>query len=361
MPHLSWNEIRVRAARFADKWKFDWYEKGEKNSFYDGLFDVFGVDRHEVGRFEAYVTKLNNKRGYIDLFWPTKLIAEHKSLGGDLVKARGQADEYCDGLPLHERPRYMLACDFQNFVLTDLSERETTEFKLAELPHNAEAFGFMLDLQEPDFRNQDPANARASELVGALHDAMKQSGYRGHDLECYLVRIVFCLFADDTGIFDRNIFLRFIRNRTRLDGADTGPLLNRLFQELNTPDGRRSANLDEDLARFPYINGDLFAERLSIPDFTTEMRKALLAVCKFDWSNISPAIFGTLFQSVMDPDQRRIQGGHYTIEKNILKVIEPLFMDDLRAEFERLINRKDARRRTDLQKFQKKLGTLRFF
>ena len=357
----SWNDIRIRAAGFANDWKDAYYEKGEAQTFYNELFEVFGLRRRDFGLFEEYVKRLNNKGGFIDLFWPNTLIAEHKSRGGNLEEARKQAVDYCMGLAADERPRFLLTCDFQNFVLRDLSKGEITRFQLAELARHVEAFSFMLGLQERVYRDQDPANVRASELVGALHDAMEASGYRGHDLERYLVRIVFCLFADDTGIFDRDIFLFFIETRTRPDGLDTGPLLNRLFQELNTPDDERSITLDEDLALFPYINGDLFAETLPIPDFDLGMREALLGVCKFDWSNISPAIFGTLFQSVMDPKQRRVQGGHYTVEKNILKVIDPLFMDDLRAEFERLTKRKDSRRRADLQKFQQKLGTLRFF
>ncbi len=357
----SWNQVRRRAAAFADSWEDASYERGEAQTFYNEFFEVFGLRRRDFGLFEAYVKKLNDKGGYIDLFWPNTLIAEHKSLGGDLEKARKQALDYCLGVSDEERPRFLLACDFQNFVLRDLSKGKTTRFQLAHLPDHVEAFSFMLGLQERVFHDQDPVNVQASERVAKLHDALEASEYRGHDLERYLVRIVFCLFADDTGIFNRDSFLFFIQTRTRPDGLDTGPLLNRLFQVLNTPTGKRPPNLDEELAQFPYINGDLFAEVLPIPDFDSEMRKALLGVCKFDWSNISPAIFGTLFQSVMDPKQRRIQGGHYTIEKNILKVIDPLFMDDLRGEFEKLKSHRGTRRRSDLQEFQKKLGALRLF
>ena len=176
------------------------------------------------------------------------------------------------------------------------------------------------------------------------------------------MRIVFCLFADDTGIFEpRDIFLEFIESRTSEDGADLGPWLRQVFEVLNTPEEDRSPLLDEDLARFPYVNGDLFQEHLRTPSFDASMREALLDVCRFDWSNISPAIFGALFQSVMEPAERRAQGAHYTTEKNILKVIEPLFMDGLRAEFARLKSRKDSRRRADLHRFQEKLGRMRFF
>ena len=362
MPRLSWPKIRLRADGFAKDWQDEWYEKGQAQSFYNDFFEVFGRRRRDCGLYEQYVKKIDNKGGYIDLFWPNTLIAEHKSLGGDLEKAGGQAIDYCAGVSMDQRPRYILTCDFQNFVLRDLSKGETDRFKLAELPKHVEAFSFMLGLQERVYRDQDPANVRASELVGALHDAMKKSGYRGRDLERYLVRLVFCLFADDTGIFDRDIFLYCIEDRMPPDsGTNMGAFLNHLFQVLNTPVGDRQETLEDDLARFPYINGELFAESLRIPAFSPLMSKSLLRVCMFDWSNISPAIFGTLFQSVMDPVQRRIQGGHYTVEKNILKVIEPLFLDDLRGEFDRLLNRKDARRRGDLRKFQEKLGSLRFF
>ena len=198
--------------------------------------------------------------------------------------------------------------------------------------------------------------------MGRLHDALEASGYSGHDLEVFLVRTVFCLFADDTGIFEpRDLFLDLLETRTREDGSDLGPALARLFQVLNTPVDQRQAKLDEDLACFPYVNGDLFAARLTIPDFDAAMRSALIDACRFDWAAISPAIFGALFQSVMDAAERRAQGAHYTTEKNILKVIGPLFLDDLRAEFNRLRARKDKRRRGELTAFQKRLGGMKFF
>ena len=359
---LSWNEVRVRAATFANKWKDAAYEKGETQSFYNDFFRIFGVERRSVARYEAHVAKLDNRSGYIDLFWPGVLIVEQKSAGRDLVHAYNQAGEYFDALPESQRPRYILVSDFQTFELHDLAERETAAFTLSDLPAHIEKFGFILGVQRRTFRDQDPANIKAAELVGHLHDALAGAGYRGHNLERFLVRIVFCLFADDTGIFEpRDIFFDFIETRTSEDGADLGPWLAQLFQVLDTPDDDRIATLDEDLARFPYINGDLFRGPLRIPSFTATMRDSLLEACRFDWSNISPAIFGALFQSVMDPRERRAQGAHYTTEKNILKVIEPLFMDDLSAEFTRLKSRRDSRRRADLRRFQEKLGQLRFF
>ncbi len=282
--------------------------------------------------------------------------------GRDLKAAYEQAGEYFDALPEGNRPRFILVSDFQTFELHDLDEREVVSFALADLPAHVEAFGFILGVQRRTFRDQDPANIEAAELVGRLHDALSDAGHRGHDLERFLVRVVFCMFADDTGVFEpRDIFLDFIDTRTGEDGADLGPWLAQLFEVLDTPEGERTATLDEDLTRFPYVNGDLFEGHLRTFSFDAAMRAALLDACRFDWSNISPAIFGALFQSVMDPAERRAQGAHYTTEKNILKVIEPLFMDDLRAEFERLKARKDRRRLAELRRFQRKLGRMTFF
>ncbi|MGX7949805.1 type IIL restriction-modification enzyme MmeI, partial [Oleidesulfovibrio alaskensis] len=195
--------------------------------------------------------------------------------------------------------------------------------------------------------------------MGKLHDALLNSGYVGDALERLLVRLLFCLFADDTGIFERGIFLEFIQQRTREDGSDTGPLISLLFEVLNTKEDTRLRNLDEDLAKFPYINGGLFEERLAIPSFDAEMRKILIEACAFNWNAVSPAIFGSLFQSVMDNKERRAQGAHYTTEKNILKVIKPLFLDDLWAEFNRIKSRKTEREK-HLKVFRSKLRQLRF-
>ena len=358
---LSWNEVRARAAGFAHEWRDAAYEKGETQSFYNDFFAIFGVERRSVARYEEHVRRLDDRSGFIDLFWPGVLIVEQKSAGRDLARAYEQAGSYFDALPERDRPRYILVSDFRTFELRDLDERETVAFPLADLPARIEAFGFVLGVQRRTFRDQDPANIEAAELVGRLHDALDETGYRGHDLERFLVRIVFCLFADDTGVFEpRDVFLDFIETRTRRDGADLGPLLTQLFQVLDTPEDARAAALDEDLARFPYVDGDLFREPIRIPSFTGAMRARLLDACRFDWSDISPAIFGALFQSVMEPAARRAQGAHYTTEKNILKVIEPLFLDDLRDEFRRLKARRDSRRRPDLLGFQHKLAGLAF-
>ena len=359
---LSWNEIRARAARFADEWRDAAYEKSETQSFYNAFFEVFDVRRRSVARYEEHVRKLDDRSGFIDLFWPGVLIVEQKSAGRDLERAYGQAGEYFDALPERERPRYILVSDFKTFELHDLDEQDEVAFPLSDLPRHVDKFGFILGVERRTFRDQDPANIEAAELVGRLHEALEAAGYRGHNLERFLVRIVFCLFADDTGIFEpRDIFLDLIETRTREDGSDTGSRLAELFQVLDTLEAARQTTLDEDLARFPYVDGDLFNGALRIPSFNSAMRGALLDACHFDWSNISPAIFGALFQSVMAPEERRAQGAHYTTEKNILKVIGPLFLDDMRAKFNRLRARKDKRRRGELTAFQKRLGGMKFF
>jgi hypothetical protein len=359
---LSWSEIRVRAAVFAKDWAGAGYEKGQTQLFYKDFFDVFGVPVRRVASFEEPVKRLGDKRGFIDLFWKGVLLVEQKSLGRDLKKAKTQALDYFPGLKDSDLPRYILLSDFQTFELYDLDEGEETTFSLADLPKHVEKFGFIIGVQKRSLKDQDPVNIKASELVGKLHDALEENGYTGHDLEQFLVRIVFCLFADDTGIFEpRDIFLDLLENRTREAGSDLGGWITQLFQTLNTPEAERPKNLDADLNRFPYVNGELFHDQLRIPSFDAEMRKRLIEAYQFDWSGISPAIFGSLFQSVMDKSERRKQGAHYTTEKNILKVIEPLFLDELRAEFQRLKARRDSRRRPDLLKFQEKLGQLRFF
>ena len=359
---LSWNEVRARAAGFAREWADETYEKGETQSFYNEFFEIFGVRRRTVARYEEHVRRLDDTSGFIDLFWPGVLLVEQKSAGRDLATAREQAGTYFDALLERDRPRYQLLCDFQTFELLDRSEREETRFALADLPQHIEKFGFILGVQRRTFRDQDPVNIEASELVARLYDALKASGYEGDDLQLFLVRTVFCLFADDTGIFEpRDLFLQFIEERTSADGADLGPWLARVFQVLNTAPGRRQKALDEDLSRFPHVNGDLFAEPLLIPDFDAAMRDALLEAGRFDWTAISPAIFGALFQSVMEPAERRAAGAHYTTEKNILKVIEPLFLDALRAEFNHLKERRDGRSLADLRKFRNRLGSIRCF
>src|ERR1700688_478405 len=250
---LSWNEIRARAAHFADEWKDARYEKGQAQTFYNEFFEVFGVTRRRVASFEEPVKKLGGKHGFIDLFWKGVLLVEQKSAGGSLTKAKEQALDYFPGIKESGLPRHILVSDFQTCEIYDLNvENPPVHFALKDLPKHIEHFGFILGVEKRTFRDQDPVNIEASELMGKLHDALKDAGYTGHDLERFLVRLLFCLFADDTGIFEpRDIFETYVRELTREDGGDLGPWLHTLFEVLNTPDERRQAKLDPDLKQFP--------------------------------------------------------------------------------------------------------------
>jgi hypothetical protein len=358
---LSWAEIRAKAARFAEDWKDAHYERGETQTFYNEFFEIFGASRRRVASYEEPVRRLGNRRGFIDLFWKGVLLVEQKSAGRDLKKAKEQALDYFPELKEYELPRYLLVSDFQQFELYDLDEGTEIRFPLRDLPRHVEHFAFIMGVEKRTFRDQDPVNIEASELLGSLHGALKASGYKGHHLEQFLVRLLFCLFADGTGIFERGSFAAFVEDRTLPDGSDLGPWLAQLFDVLDTPEADRSAALDDDLKQFPYVNGDLFRERLRIPTFDLNMRGLLLEACKFNWEAVSPAIFGSLFQSVMERKERRAQGAHYTTERNILKVIQPLFLDDLRAELEQLKQRRDTGRRKAVEAFHEKLGSIHIF
>lgn len=358
---LSWNEIHARAARFADDWKDAFYEKGQTQTFYNEFFEVFGRRRRDVAIYEEKVKKLNNNQGFIDLFWPGHLLIEQKSAGHSLTKARTQATDYFLSLKELEKPRYILLSDFQTFEMLDLEEGEEHRFTLAELPDKVRLFDFVAGYQHQKYRDQDPVNIEASELMSNLHARLEESGYTGTPLERLLVRIMFCLFADDTGIFEPDSFLRYIEDRTSEDGSDLGSRLIHLFEILDTPEDQRQRTLDDHLTRFPYVNGLLFADLIRTPSFDSSMREALLQCCYFNWSKVSPALFGSLFQTVMLPEEQRKGGAHYTSERNILKTIRPLFLDDLREEFERIKASRSTQRRSQLAQFHERLGTLTFF
>lgn len=335
MPTLSWNEIKTRASAFAKEWEHESSEDAEAKSFWDGFFEVFGISRRRVATFETLVKKADDKAGFIDLLWKGHILVEHKSRGKDLDKAVQQAKDYFPGLKEHELPRYILVSDFQRFRLYNLDSGEQHEFELTALPGNVHLFGFMAGYEKRSFKEEDPVNIEAAERMGKLHDRLKEVGYTGHSLELYLVRLLFCLFADDTGIFERSIFSEYIDRHTKPDGSDLAAHLGLIFYTLNTPKESRLKNIDESLGAFPYVNGKLFEETLPPAAFDSKMRAMLLDACGLDWGSISPAIFGSMFQSVMNPKERRNLGAHYTSEKNIQKVIKPLFLDGLYSEFEK--------------------------
>lgn len=377
---ISWNEIRHRAIKFANDWSKAVSEAADKQTFWNEFFEVFGVARKTVASFETPVKKVSGHDGYIDLFWKGTLLVEHKSAGGKLDKAQSQAFDYIQALASegkhNEIPRYVIVSDFARIVLYDLEPEEqnnlplfqgrriqiAAEFNLAEFHKNIRPFAFIAGYKQQKLDPEDPANLEATEIMADLHDALKSGGYTGHGLRQFLVRILFCLFAEDTGIFGQpRQFELFLLNHTAADGSDLGLKLARLFEVLNTPEKDRQKHLETDLAEFPYVNGELFKEQLKFADFNQDMRNALLAACAFRWEKISPAVFGSLFQDVMLPKERRQLGAHYTAEKNIIKVVRSLFLDDLHAELELIKSDKSTRRTARLEEFHAKLSKLTFF
>jgi hypothetical protein len=355
---LSWNEIKDRAVAFSKDWEGTFSEDADAKPFLVDFFNVFGLNQRKVAAFEHKVKKLGDSDGYIDMLWKGWLLIEMKSKGKDLTKAFGQAKGYIHGLKPLDIPKYVLVCDFETFRLYDLEENEQdefVEFKLDELVNHVELFGFIAGYQKKVYREEDPVNVKAAELMGKLHDRLQEIGYEGHPLEVYLVRLLFCLFAEDTSIFNKQQFQDFIEERTCEDGSDLAAKIQEIFQLLNTPLDKRFKNLDEQLDAFPFVGGKLFLEILPTAHFDSKMRQTLLECCYLDWSKISPAIFGSMFQSVMDPKERRNLGAHYTSEKNILKLIKPLFLDNLWKEFESIRTNK-----AKLNEFHLRLSKLKF-
>lgn len=358
---LSQNEIAARAAKFAEDWKNTEREKAEAQPFLIDFFHVLGVSRKRVAIFEHKVKCGDGGSGYIDLFWKGHILVEMKSRGKDLGKAYEQAKRYADSLAHHEFPQVILVCDFENWHFYDLrKDGRLTAFSLSELPQHISLFHFLAGYGQHGYQEEDPVNVQAAELLGKLHDGLEAIGYTGHPLEVYLVRLLFCLFAEDTGIFRKDAFRAFIQDLTSEDGNDLAARLAELFQVLNTPERQRLGARNDVIKEFPYVNGGLFAEFLPMPAFDSGMRRVLLDCCAMDWGRISPAIFGSMFQCVMKAEERRALGAHYTSERNILKLINPLFMDALREEFEGIQYDKSNRKESRLRAFHQKLATLTF-
>jgi len=352
---LSLNEIKDRALAFSREWEGAKAERAEAQTFWNEFFNVFGVNRRRLASFEEPVKRARKRfeethppqsplikggreGGFIDLFWRGTLIAEHKSLGKDLDSAYKQALEYFEGLAERDLPHYVVVSDFARIRLYDLETGTREEFPLKDLYKHIKLFGFIAGYTTQRIEAQDPVNIKAAERMGKLHDRLRSAGYEGHVLEVMLVRLLFCLFAEDTTLFEpRGSFRDFIENNTAEDGSDLGSKLSHLFQVLNTSESKRQKGLDEVFTAFPYVNGKLFEEPLPISSCDSSMRALLLDCCALDWGRISPAIFGALFQCVMDEEgsaRRRNLGAHYTSEENILKLIKALFLDELWAEFE---------------------------
>ena len=349
--------MKSRALAFQKRWQIASSESSDKQTFYNEFFNIFGIDRIKVAVFEQQVEKLNNRRGSIDLFWPKKLLVEHKSKGVDLKKAVEQAYDYCLNIENDLLPEFLLVSDFHEFRLIEIANKQKYYFTLPELHEKLNLFNFMTDYKKQNIAELDPINLKAAERMGELYDNLKNNNASQKDLELFLVRILYCLFADDTDIFKKKIFHDLIDKKTRSDGSDVGDRLAHLFQTLNTPKEKRPSTLDFDLNDFDYINGKLFADTINILSFSTWTRTYLINCCSFvEWRKISPAIFGSLFQAIADKKKRRSTGAHYTSEKNILRTIKPLFLDNLYQEFEEAKGNKKQ-----LIDFHNKLAGLKFF
>ena len=364
---LSLNTIRERCVKFAHEWS-DCVgdEKQEGHEFMRELMQCFGITKRKAISYERRSNRASTGRqGYIDALIPGKALIEMKSAGKDLDKAEEQALDYIHDLADVETPRLLIISDFRHVRIVDLdSEMATdgsgdagrTEFRLAQLPDHVDDLKFLAGygMVQVGSREQEEASIRAARVMADLYEALDGSGYSDHEASIFLIRTLFCLYGDDAGLWERDLFTEFLKTRTREDGSDLGAQLAVLYQTLKTPMECRQSTLDELTARFPYVNGGIFEEQLNIPSFSSAMRDELMRACAFDWSGISPAVFGSLFQAVKSPEARRELGEHYTSETNILKTLGPLFLDELRQKFADHVH--DAKKLTDLRK---ELGELR--
>ena len=362
---LALNEIRRRACEFVLNWKekvATAREEADAQTFETEFLYIFGVPRNKIAIFEHKVKLLDGSSGYIDLFWKGYILIEMKSPGKDLHKAYAQAKRYARALPDAELPKVILVSDFCTFHYYNLEkDGELISFNLEDLAENIGLFSFLAGYKEIEYKKADAVNIEAAEKMGRLHDTLKEIGYTGHRLELYLVRLLFCLFADDTGIFEHDHFIKYILRRTNEDGSDLALHIQKIFEVLNTPKSERLKILDEELNQFPYINGGLFVEHVPIAAFNSAMRENLIECCRLDWSLISPAIFGAMFQSVMNKEERHALGAHYTSEENILKLIHPLFLDELWERFEKAKKLGTKKARTDkLNALHDHIASLKF-
>lgn len=353
---LSWEDIETNAVAFAAKWKNSaGNEKQQAQTFEKDLMGIFGVDWHD-GLHEHPVINSEGRQNYIDYLLPGKILIEMKSKGESLIRAYNQGYDYVKCLKPDEYPELLLVSDFEWIQVTNLKTMQTfKQYKLKDLKKHVRMLGGLAGYDSAvTFKTDIEVNTDASYKMAKLHDALKANGYTGKNLEVYLVRLLFCLFGEDTGIFEQKAFEHYLQH-SREDGSDLSGRLTDLFNTLNTPDNQRMTNLPDELKKLRYINGGIFADNLPSAYFDGKMRQIMLDCCDFDWSYISPAIFGSMFQGVMDDVERRTLGAHYTSEENILKVIKPLFLDDLWDEFERA-----KRTREELEAFHDKIARLTF-
>lgn len=374
---------RKRAAKeFVDKWTGRGYEKGDTSSFWlELLRDVVGMEDVTTNvRFENRTTE----RGFIDVvIRDAKTVVEQKSLGVDLDKAEmrqgvavtpfGQAKRYADSLRNSERPDTIIVCDFDHFRIHDLDseypEQHYEHFRLAELPEQLHQLDFLVDPQHERQRREARVSLDAGALIGKLYDLLREqyidpdSEESKHSLNVLCVRLVFLLFAEDAGLFTKNAFYRYLKP-VPADRVRTA--LKELFAYLNTVPQERDPYASDTLKTFPYVNGGLFAAEVEIPQLTEQIVDVLLEEVSegTDWSQISPTVFGGVFESTLNPETRRSGGMHYTSPQNIHRLIDPLFLNDLNAELDGILTADgvgDRKRRNDLNRFHDKIASLRFF
>lgn len=330
-------QIWTRTNDFVDRWRNETRERAEKDSFWNEFLAIFGVDRRRKGVFEYLAQKQSTGRhGFIDYFSPGEMAVEHKSAGENLDKGMNQLVDYLVHMDTLDLPHTLVVCDFQNFVVRDVVSGTENRFPLEQLAEHIDQFSFLAGYsRRPAHEDEQEANLEATKLLTSLHDQLKLNGYDGHALRLFLVRILYILFADDTQVWSRNLFNDWLLVHTREDGADLGSKMIELFAILDTPNSKRAKNLNPDLSEFAYVNGGLFAENLRPPQCDKQMRAHLVAASRFEWSRISPVIFGSLFQNVTEPFERRHLGAHFTSERDIMRTIRPLFLDDLEARLGR--------------------------
>ena len=367
------------ATQFARRWTGRGYEKGESQIFWTELLtEVFGIDNPSTYiRFEEQVKV--DKTNFIDVHSPsTKVLIEQKSLGKDLRRGIRQSDgsmltpfqqakRYSAELPYSQRPRWIVTCNFERFLVYDMEQpgAEPQEILLADLGREYYRLQFLVNVKSEHLARELEVSMHAGEIIGEIYDALlEQYGDRDAEtlrlLNVLCVRLVFCLYAEDAGIFGRDQFHDYLAMH---DASMMREALLQLFETLNTPVDQRSRFMRDELRAFPYTNGGLFAEPIDIPQFTPELASLLLqnASLDFDWSEISPTIFGAVFESTLNPDTRRTGGMHYTSIENIHKVIDPLLMDDLHREFGEICQDHSPRsRRQKLLTFQDRLASLTF-
>ena len=363
---LDYQHIREQLRRIIHDYKdAEGYERGQSQNFWTQIFNAYGVSGQV--QLKAFEHRLKNDKSqkYVDAFIPKLVMIEQKSRGVDLNKAYKQVSEYYDRLKT-DKPRYIVLSNFDEVWLYDIANPlDIKEYKCAlnDLPENAEWLDFLApNAAMAEIVEENPINRQATEMVAKLHQAFISDGVNADELALFLTRLIFCFFADDTGIFgQKNLLDGLLENEARSDGSNLHEVFTTLFDTLNTKE--RSSRLPASYAAFAYVNGDLFADSIRIPYFDENLYNLVVECNHLDWSEISPAIFGSMFQSVLDiddtadsDDKRREFGAHYTSEKNILKVINSLFLNELRDEFSKCTTNKPRALR-----LYEKLPTLKFF